>query len=86
MEQNKKHTILIEHGQGFVSTATEEVLSFNEKEMKISVFSGEKVYIFGDKLRINGFNKQTGELRVVGEVSSVKYSSSTRQKFKKLFG
>lgn len=86
MENNKKHTLQIEIGQGFISTSTEEVVAFNEKEIKFRLKSGEKVIVTGENLRINGFNKQLGELKVVGDVSVVKYVQLVGQKIKKLLG
>ena len=86
MEQNKKHTMQIEYGQGFLATAVNEVVAFNEKEIRFKLISGEKVCVLGESLKINAFNKQVGELRVVGMVYLVKYLYSAKQKIKKLFG
>ena len=86
MEQNKKHTMQIEYGQGFLATAVGEVVGFNEKEIVFRLNLGEKVCVLGEGLKINAFNKQLGELRVVGNVLLVKYISSTKQKIKKIFG
>ena len=86
MEQNKKHTMQIEFGQGFCATCVSEVVSFSEREIRFRLTTGEKVCVLGGNLRINAFNKQLGELRVVGVVSSLKYLNTARQKIKKLFG
>ena len=86
MEQNKKHTLQLEYGQGFFATGIAEVVVFNEKEIILRLDLGEKLSIFGENLKINVFNKQQGELRVVGAVSAVKYLNSAKQKIKKLFG
>ena len=86
MEQNKKHTIQIVYVQGFFATAVSEVIAFNEREIRLRLATGEKVCVCGENLKINVFNKQQGELRVVGAVSAVKYLNSAKQKIKKLFG
>ena len=86
MEQNKKHTIQIEYGQGFISTAIDDVLAFNEKQIILKLSSGDKVQVSGDNLKLSGFNKQLGELRVSGSVVAVKYIFSVKQKLKKFFG
>ena len=86
MEQNNKHTMQIEYGQGFLATFVGDVLSFNEKQIIMRLRIGDKVQVLGDNLKINGFNKQLGELRVVGNVQTVKYLPSAKQKFKKFFG
>ena len=85
MEQNKKHCMQIEYGQGFFAMAISEVVAFNEREIRLRLTSGEKAYVYGNNLKINAFNKQLGELRVVGEVSAVKYLNSAKQKIKKIF-
>ena len=86
MEQNKKHTVQLEYGQGFFATGIVEVVVFNEKEMVLRLDSGEKLCVLGENLKINAFNKQQGELCVVGSVAVVKYLNSAKQKIKKLFG
>ncbi len=86
MEQNKKHTLQIEHGQGFIAAAVADVLSFNEGQITVRLTSGERLTVYGAGLKINGFNKQSGELKVVGAVQTVKYIPSVKQKFRKLFG
>lgn len=86
MEQNKKHTMQIEYGQGFLATCVGDVLSFNERQIIIRLALGERVHVIGENLRINGFNKQLGELRVVGKVQIVKYLPTVKQKLKRFFG
>ena len=85
MEQNKKHTMQIEYGQGFLATAVGEVVAFNERGIRLRLATGEKVCVCGENLKINAFNKQLGDLRVAGAISVVKYSYSAKQKIRNLF-
>ena len=85
MEQNTKHTMQIEYGQGFFATAVSEVISFNEREIRLRLATGEKVCVCGENLKINAFNKQVGDLRVVGAIFVVKYTYSAKQKIRNLF-
>ena len=82
MEQNKKHTMQIEYGQGFLATAVGEVVVFNEKEIRFRLISNEKACVLGENLKINSFNKQLGELKVMGNVFMIKYVHSAKQKLK----
>ena len=86
MEKIVKHTLFLEYGQGLLATAIAEVLSFDEKEVKLSLSSGGKLLVQGAKMKINGFDKGSGEFKLSGDVSSVKYLSNTTSKIKKLFG
>ena len=86
MEKIVKHTLFLEYGQGLFATAISEVLSFDEKEVKLSLSSGGKLLVQGAKMKINCFETGSGEFKLVGEVSAVKYLSHTSSKFKKLFG
>ncbi|MBQ7374198.1 MAG: hypothetical protein IJW64_06560 [Clostridia bacterium] len=86
MDKNIRHTLLIEQGQGLIATAVLEVSSFNEKEIRLNLSTGGKLAVFGEKLKINGFDKNSGELKLSGAVLCVKYATSTSSKIKKLFG
>ena len=61
--------------QGVSVTEAEEVLSFNEKEVKVRLKNGKKIVVTGEGFKISSFNKQNGGLTVSGKVSAIKYSS-----------
>ena len=86
MESNKKHTLQIELGQGFIATFVVDVLTFNERQIVVRLATAEKVHVLGENLKINAFNKQSGELRVVGVVQNVKYLPSVKQRVKRFLG
>lgn len=56
-------------------TEAQEVISFNEKEVKLRLKNGRKITLTGDGFKITSFNEQNGNLTVSGKVSSIKYSS-----------
>lgn len=86
MDKNTKHTLLVDYESGVVATAVGEVSYFNEKEVKLNLLTGVRLLIVGEKLKINGFDRSSGELKLSGVVYSVKYCTSTSFKFKKFFG
>jgi hypothetical protein len=86
MDKNTKHTLLIEYTQGLFATAVCEVLSFNEREIKLSLLNGVRLLVYGEKLKITAFDKGSGELKLTGVIFSTKYSSLATSKLKKLFG
>ena len=85
MENNKLHNLQIEYGSGFSASCVLEVNAFNEKEVKILLNSGQRLIVYGEKLKITCFNKQSGELKLSGLVLCVKYSPSVSSQIKKIF-
>lgn len=83
MEQERT-TFNLEYRKSVVACGVKDVLSFNDKEIKVALFDGGKGFITGEEMKIVGFNKQSGELKAVGVVSGIKFSSSARAFFKKL--
>ena len=85
MENSKNHSLQIEYGQGFVASGVIEVVGFNEREIRFKTDFGVKGVVLGDNLKINSFNKQTGELKVCGQINSVKYGAKPLSSVKNLF-
>jgi hypothetical protein len=85
MENNKNHSLQIDYGQGLMATAVLEVTSFNEREIKLSLASGQRLAVNGEKLKIVGFNRQCGELKLSGVIIGVRYFNSASSQFKKIF-
>ena len=85
MENIKNHSLQIEYGQGLVASGVAEVVGFNEREIRFKTDSGVKTIVLGDNLKINAFNKQTGELKVGGAINSVKYGVKPLTTIKNLF-
>ena len=85
MENNKNHSLQIEYGQGLTATAVLEVTSFNEREIKLSLSSGQRLAVNGEKIKIVGFNRQSGELKLSGVIIGVRYFSGASGQLKKIF-
>ena len=85
MENNKIHNLQIEYGAGLLASCILDVVAFNDREVKMALVSGQSLTVYGEKLKITAFNKQSGELRLSGAVSCVKYSASASAQIKRLF-
>lgn len=85
MENTKNHSLTIEYGQGLIASLVSDVLSFNEREITVALSGATRLKIWGEKLKIGGYNKQSGELRVTGSVSCVRYQTSPAGQLKRIF-
>jgi hypothetical protein len=85
MELNKNHSLKIEYGQGLTANTVSDVLFFNDREIRVLLEGKSKICIIGEKLKINGFNKQSGELKVGGMIINVKYLASSTSAIKRFF-
>ena len=84
MEQSKNHSLTVEYGQGLVATGVVDVVAFSEREIRLAL-SVSRLLIVGEKLKITGFNKSNGELRVNGVVGSIKYLQAPLSPVKRFF-
>ena len=75
----------IEYKKSFSASGICDVLAFNEREIKLAIVEGGRMVITGESLKIVGFNKQSGEFKLVGIVSGVKFLSATGSPLKRLF-
>lgn len=66
---------LIVNEQAVNVTEAKEVISFNEKEIRVRLKNGKKVVLSGEDFKISTFNEQNGNLSVSGKVSTIKYSA-----------
>jgi len=85
MEQNLNHGLKIEYGQGLTATAVTDVISFNDREVRVALNGGKRLHVFGENLKISGFNKQSAELRLSGFITAIKYLAQSVSAVKKLF-
>ena len=75
----------MENRSSVIASGVAEVGSFGENEIKVRLSSGVGMTVAGEKLGIIGFDKRTGELRLVGKINSVKYSDRYLPKAGKFF-
>ena len=62
-----------------------DVISFNDREIRLSLVEGGRVCITGEGLKIVGFEKRTGEFKMVGAVVGVKFLSGGQTTLKRFF-
>lgn len=85
MEQQKNHIVTLDNRKCLKAGGVAEVLGFNEREVRAALVGGGKIIITGDKLAIDGFSRQTGELALSGLVSGIKYSDIQGVSVKRFF-
>lgn len=85
MEKNENHILTIDNRRAISLSGAADVLSFNEREIRLSLCDGTKVIVSGENLNIAGFSKQTGEAKLAGTINSVKYQTFGVPSLKKLF-
>lgn len=76
MEQAKSHIVDIDNRKSFSASGISDVLSFNEREVRMTLAGGGKLIILGDNLKIDGFSKQSGEVRISGLLRSLRYGET----------
>ena len=81
MEQTKNHIVNIDNRNALSASGISDVTSFNEREVRLTLCGGGKMVISGDAMKIDGFSKQTGEVRIY----AVKYSDMAIPSVKKFF-
>lgn len=85
MERQTNHSLSIDNRKRLSACGVSEVLGFNEREIRASLTGGGKILVYGDKLAIDAFSKQTGEITLSGFISAVKYSDLQSVSLKKIF-
>ena len=75
----------IEYKKSLIASSVGDVISFNEREIKLKLEDGGRVNIAGDNLKIVGFEKRTGEFKLAGVVLSVKFLGGASSPLAKLF-
>ena len=69
------HRLSLDERQNLWMTGVEEVESFDEEEISIQTVKG-RLYVRGDGLKVDKLEKNTGELTVSGQVSSLEYEDT----------
>lgn len=73
MEQTKIHTLNLVGCKEFTASGVVDVLAFGDREIRLSLVDGRKMVLSGENFVMGGFSKQTGDVRLSGRVSSIKY-------------
>ena len=83
----KKHSMILEDRKHLSLSGVNDVAGFDEHAVTLITELGE-LCIKGDKLHINNFSQETGELNIDGEIDSLVYSEIRQQEggfFSRLF-
>lgn len=75
----------IEYKKSLAASGVADVMSFNDREIRLSLTEGGKAVITGDGMKIVCFEKRTGEFKLVGAVSGVRFSSAAQPFLKRFF-
>ncbi len=75
----------IEYKKSLAASGIADVTSFNDREIRLNLTEGGKAIITGEAMKIVCFEKRTGEFRLAGVVSGVKFSSASQSFIKRFF-
>ena len=83
-KQKANHEIRLSKREVFWADGVLYVENFDDTSLSLSTVMGELI-LEGQNLKIEGFSKENGTVRIVGTVQAIYYSDDSRTK-KKLFG
>ena len=73
MQENSKHSVVIDQRKVLNISGVESVTSFSEAKITLSLLGGERLNVIGSGLKITGFSKTSGSFAAGGTVVSVSY-------------
>ena len=82
---NNLHLLTIESKRRLTVTQAKEVISFSDKEIKLSLKDGGVLTVYGDNLKITCFDDANGNFTAVGVISATKYKEKAQTFIKKVF-
>ena len=71
------HSLIIDNQKKVSITDVSQVNGFSEKEIKITLNSGEKISILGAEMKIINFAKDSGNFVAEGQILGVKYQGKS---------
>ena len=77
MQENLKHSVIIEQRKNITVTAVESVSAFSEIKIVLSLLSGDKMHVAGTGLKILGFSKTNGTFMAEGNISGISYGGKS---------
>ncbi|MBO5411500.1 MAG: YabP/YqfC family sporulation protein [Clostridia bacterium] len=73
MQENSKHSVVIDQRKLLNVSGVESVTSFSEVKITLALFGGERLNVIGSGLKITGFSKANGSFVAEGEVTGISY-------------
>ncbi len=83
-KREEQNMLCLENRKHLTLTNVESVDSYSEQCLKLTV-SGFRVVITGEKIKINSFNKDAGNLTAEGVVNEIKYLGKQIPLLKRIF-
>ncbi len=77
MQDNVKHSVSIEQRKNITVNGVESVTAFSEVKIILTLIGGERMYVVGSNLKINGFSKTNGTFTAEGSISGVSYGGKS---------
>lgn len=87
MEQenlNSQEKLILDARKSVSLTGVETVDGFNEQMLKLTI-NGSKMQILGENIKINSFNKTSGNLCAQGDFFEIKYFHKKQPIMKRIF-
>jgi len=72
------HSLIMENRKQLTLTGVSDVCSFDENSVTMQTAMGE-LAVKGSELRISGFNRETGEISMEGNVYALVYTDDRRE-------
>ena len=82
--ENTTHSLTIEQCKKITATAIDSVDSFSDKQIILS-FSGGRIVVTGNGMKITNFSKTGGSFSATGEINSARYIGTGSPLRSKLF-
>ena len=77
MQENSKHSVIIEQRKNITVSGVESVAAFSEIKIVLTLIGGEKMHVAGTGLKIVGFSKTNGTFNAEGTISGVSYGGKS---------
>ncbi len=85
MENEKcEHSLSVIERKRFCATCVKDVNDLSAEKIVLTLFSGARMIVLGEGLKIAAFSRQSGQLTVDGLINDIKYAGEKIPLLKKL--
>ena len=77
MQENNKHSVMLEQRKNLSVNGVESVSSFSEVKILLTLLGGERMSVIGSGLKITGFSKTSGTFTAEGDVMGISYGGKS---------
>lgn len=82
--ESGEHSLTLCDRKRLFITYVKEVDDLSDDKILLTLFSGARMTVSGEKLKIEAFSRQTGQLSIDGLVCEIKYSGEKTSFLKRL--